>query len=129
MAADPNPTLRAQLEAALAVLAPQIRVLHDLAAISIPTELRVIVNDAIATREPRRDLILEVIAALDAVLAVLNNLEGDGFPDLPNVTITPILLQALHDALSDLNAGASVFAVQQMATELRISIGAAVDKS
>jgi len=40
MADDPNPALRAELNAALDAITPQLRGLHDLVAVSISTDLK-----------------------------------------------------------------------------------------
>ncbi len=67
MVIDPAPGFRADLTAAIEVLAPQIDGFEDLALASISSEAKEIVSSALADRTRRRKLILNVIAALDEV--------------------------------------------------------------
>ncbi len=127
MAADPNPVLRAELEAALAVLAPQIRGLHDWATpVSISPELVGEINDEIVVRERRRDLIQKVLDDLDQAFADLKTLEVDGYPELPPVSLTANLFNELQGQLSDVEAATAVFSEQ--ASSLTVSFGAPVAK-
>jgi hypothetical protein len=109
MADDPNPTLRAELVAANAVLAPQIRGLHDLALVSISSELAAEIAKQIAARERRRDLINGVIALLDGALQSLNALQADGYPLLPTVPLHAALLSELFGEKTDLDAAHGLF--------------------
>src|SRR5579859_6802932 len=74
--------LRAELQAALAVLAPQIRGLNDLSKTSISTELLNQIDEQITNRVRRQSLIQAVLNGLDAVDGELSALENDGYPDL-----------------------------------------------
>jgi hypothetical protein len=109
MADDPNPALRAELVAALAVLAPQIRGLHDLALVSISPELAAEIAKQITSRERRRDLINTVIAGLDSTWQSLNALQGDGYPSLPTVPLHAALLSELQGEETDLDAAVGLF--------------------
>jgi hypothetical protein len=119
MAADPNPALRSELNAALAVLAPQIRFLHaikavaespdPLAASSISPDLLVEIKAQIVVRERRRDLIKAVIANLDTVVMALQALDADGFPTLDAMVLQPELFTELSSEVSDWGAAAAVF--------------------
>jgi len=107
---DPNPALRAELEAAIAVLAPQIRGLHDFATpISISPSLLADFNEQITERERRRNLEQAVIDALDAVIVARRALAADGYPGLPNIAIPPELFAELQGQNSDLAAAAGIF--------------------
>jgi hypothetical protein len=109
MAADPNPALRSELNAALAVLAPQIRGLHDMAAVSISPDLLAEINAQITVRERRRDLIRAVISNLDTVVMALQALDADGYPTLDAMIVQPELFTELQGEVSDLEAAAAVF--------------------
>lgn len=109
MAADPNPALRSELNAALNVLAPQIRGLHDMAAVSISPDLLVEINAQITVRERRRDLIRAVISNLDTVVMALQALDADGYPTLDAMIVQPGLFTELQGEVSDLEAAAAVF--------------------
>lgn len=115
MADDPNPALRAELIAAMAVLNPQIRGLHDLETVSISAELKATVTGQVADRERRRDLIQAVLTCLDQTLAALRLLEQDGYPALPAAPIMGSLFSELQEENSDLAAAIAVFATEQIA--------------
>jgi hypothetical protein len=116
MADDPNPALRAELVAANAVLAPQIRGLHDLALVSISPELAAEIAKQIAARERRRDLINGVIALLDGAWQALNALQADGYPALPTVPLQPSLLSELRGEETDLDAAVGLFTAEPTIT-------------
>lgn len=128
MADDPNPTLRADLLAALGVLSPQIRGLDDLAAVSISPELKAAVLTQSASRKHRRDLIQAVLDALDHVVAALRLLEQDGYPDLPGITIVQSQFGELQEEAGDLRAAVAIFKAE-MAAKLAIDLGPPADKS
>lgn len=112
---DPSPSLRAALNNALAVLAPQIRGLRDLRSASISDELGVQVAEQISTRSHRVDLIDVVIVALNAVVTAMNALDADGYPALPATPILGSLFSELQEENADLAAAMAVFANEQIA--------------
>lgn len=114
MADDPNPALRAELNAALAVLAPQIRGLSDLAKTSISVDLLTQVDDQITARVRRQEFIQAVLTGLDAVLGELEMLDGDGYPALPAAPVLGSLFAELQEENSDLAAAVGVFAAEQI---------------
>lgn len=126
MADDVNPALRAELNAALEVLAPQIRGMHDLINVSISDELRAEVADVVQKRERRRDLIQAVLNNLDATLSARTALETDGYPTLPHVSIVNSQFTELQGEAADLQAAVGVFG--QEASRLSVGLGAAADK-
>ena len=106
--------LRAELQAALAVLAPQIRGLNDLSKTSISTELLNQIDEQITNRVRRQSLIQAVLNGLDAVDGELSALENDGYPDLPPVAVLGSLFSELQEENSDLAAGVAVFTSEQI---------------
>lgn len=114
MADDINPAKRAELLAAEAVLAPQIRGLHDLGTTSISTELKATIATQVAVREQRAGLIQAVLNCLDQTLAALRLLEQDGYPALPAAPIMGSLFSELQEEKSDLAAAVAVFATEQI---------------
>lgn len=128
MAADPNPALRDELNSALNVLAPQIRGLHDLVAVSIDEDLRGLVSAQIVGRERRRDLIKAVLANLDTTVTSLQALDADGYPALDVVSVPPASFGELTGEMSDLAAAAAVFKADQ-AAKLSIGLGDPVGKT
>lgn len=116
MALDPNPALRTELLAALAVLAPQIRGLQDLAATpAISASLRGEVENQITARIRRRNLIQSVLDGLDAALGELSALEADGYPALPATPIPGGLFSELQTENSDIEAAVAIFATEKIA--------------
>lgn len=111
---DPSPSLRDELIKALAVLAPQNRGLRDLATTSISDELRAQVEEQIAARTHRVDLIEVVIVALNGVVTALNALDADGYPALPASPILGSLFSELQEENADLAAAMAVFASEQI---------------
>jgi hypothetical protein len=128
MADDPNPALRAELTAALAVLAPQIRGLRDLSAVSISSDLVAEIIVQAGDRERRRDLIHAVISALDQVVATRVALEADGYPTLTTSPVVQSLFSELQEEAGDLQAAVAVFTTDQAAT-MAITLGAPVVKA
>lgn len=128
MADDPNPELRAELLAALAVIDPQIRGLHDLAVVSISAELAAAIQQQIVERERRQRLLQAAIASLNAVVTALDELEADGYPALPDAFLDPNLLAELNEEENDLDAASGIF-VPNVAAAISIDLGTPVEKS
>jgi hypothetical protein len=128
MADDPNPALRAELQASLAVLTPEIRGLHDLRAVSISPELATAIAAQITIRERRRNLIQSVLDSLDAVIVARRALENDGYPLLDDVQLGATQFSELQGELADLEAAMGVFK-PQMATTMSVALGIPVAKT
>ena len=111
---DPNPTLRAELMAALAVLAPQIRGLQDLLAMALSADLHAQISAQITARTTRQQLIMTVIGGLDAVVNQRETLNDNGYPGLPAVTVAGSLFSELQEENSDIAAALAVFTVDQI---------------
>lgn len=127
MADDPNPQLRAELVAALAVLAPEIRGLHDLVTVSISDALKTQISIRIAIRERRRDLIEGVLSFLDGAVEARDALEADGYPALPKAMIDPRLFSELQGEESDLDAAVALFESGN-ATTISVNLGEPTEK-
>lgn len=128
MADDVNPALRAELEAALAVIEPQIRGLHDLMTVSITEELRAEIEAQIEVRERRANLIQAVLDQLDATNAAQAALEADGYPTLLNAELPPGLFTELQGEETDLDAAVAVFEKAGPATTVTIELGEPAEK-
>lgn len=109
-------TLRAELNAALAILAPQIRGLNDLSKTSISADLLVQVEEQITVRIRRQGLIQAVLAGLDAVDGEMTQLTADGYPALAQAPVMGSLFSELQEENSDLAAALSVFAPESNIT-------------
>lgn len=111
---DPNPALRAEYMAALAVLAPQIRGLQDLAAMPVSADLHTQIAAQIAARTTRQTLIMAVLGGLDAVVNERESLNDNGYPGLPPVTVPGSLFSELQEENSDIAAALAVFSSDQI---------------
>lgn len=128
MATDPNPALRAELLAALAVLAPEIRGLHKIAN-DLPDDAALAaINGQITARERRRDLEQKVINALDTVVGALEALLADGYPNLPAVVVPPDVFDEIAAEESDIEAAVAIFVEQPVATGGTITFPAPTTK-
>ncbi len=112
---DPNPALRGELVAALAVLAPQISGLQGLAAMSLSPDLAAEITDQIAFKTNRQTLIQNVINGLDAVVAEIVLLDADGYPALPPAPLIGSLFSELQEENAALEAAVAVFSQVQIA--------------
>lgn len=120
---DINPALRAELMAAIEVLEPQIRGLHDLELVSISGGLLSEIATQTREREERRALIEAVLAAMDAVNAAYEQLVNDGYPALPPDALPPDLMDELRWEMADLAAARAVFQEDTSATTVTVSLG------
>lgn len=120
---DINPALRAELLAAVEVLEPQLRGLHDLAAVSVSGGLMAEINDQIRSREQRRTLIQNVLAAMDATNGTFLQLLNDGYPALPDDVLSTALMDELRGEMADLAAAEAVFQDNSQATTMVVSLG------
>lgn len=118
MAADPNPALRAEIQAALDVVEPQIRGLHDLLETTISADLKNVLTTTVQARENRRGLLQAVIRGLDSTLLALQNLDSDGYPDLPDVILNVAEATELNGERTDLEAAIGIFSEGKVALDL-----------
>jgi len=124
---DPNPELRAELEAAKAVLEPEIRGLNDLSVVSISADLRGSIQVEAVNRQRRLDLINATLASLDSVILARESLAADGYPELPDTTLPNDQFAELQGQDADLTAAVGVF-VQSPATTVTVTLGEPVTK-
>lgn len=105
MADDPNPSLRAELTAALAVIEPQIRGLEALIKFPfISPETASAILNVIDIRVRRRNLIRAALDALDSVIAAQAALEMDGYPALGAIPVLASIEEEILQDLMDLEA-------------------------
>lgn len=113
--------LRKELEAAQAVLLPQIEGLHDFARLNLQPDTLVVVNQAIVDFERRRDLQVAALAALQA-------LSGDNYPDVPERAVIQAVFEDLQDNVSTIEAAFSKFEEIGQATTVTVKPGAPTHK-
>lgn len=126
---DPNPALTAELNAALAVLEPQIRGTDDIAHVSVSKGLRAADEQLRDDRMRRQGLINEVLKQLDETAAAITALKNDGYPNLPQMELTPELWEELKTQKADLDSAFALFKQQEQASNIAIELGAPVAKT
>lgn len=107
---DPNPTLRAQLMASLAVIEPQIRGLIDLRATPEAVDLSTAMTAQITQYQNRQALIQNVINDLNQAQVDMLALEANGWPAPIITELPPSTFAELISEMSDLAAAAATFA-------------------
>lgn len=115
MATDPAPALRAEIQAALSVVSPQINGISELIAV-VSDEDVALANDltkAVEGRNRRYDLLRKVLLDLDLLLDDLNALEADGYPTLEDVLLPAAELSKLQMEVADINTAAAIFHLSQ----------------
>lgn len=126
MADDPNPVLRAELEAARALLLPQIRGMADIVSMRDATlrgDTRAAVQDGLDRRQRRKSLIDNALHALDIALDHLNQLEADGYPALPKIDVKPTIFQELQEEQSDIDLATAEFETDLIASAMTVTLG------
>ena len=127
MASDSITERRAEWQAELDEIAPQIRGLEDKVNDALSEELRVVLNERLAFLRAREALILSAIAAQDAADAAEDALEDHGFPALPDMEIPANLLEELDREVADNLAARSGFEAMPAAATITIDLGTPQD--
>lgn len=129
MADDLNPAKRAELMAALGVVAKALPGLHDLVVpgVSIGDDLRSDLLGGIEQYERRAALIQAAIDKMDEALSELDALEADGYPTLDPIAIANSRYEELKEEVSDIEAAKAVFR-SDIATGLSVKMGEPEDK-
>lgn len=128
MADDPNPALRAEMSAAIAILDPQIEGLIELARTSLEPDTLAIVDAERLKREHLRGSLRNVIAQLDDVLAALTVLESEGGPVLPPASIPAAMLAEMKGERDEIDHGIAVFE-SPLAASISVNLGTPATKS
>ena len=122
---DPNPALRAELEAALAVLEQDVRGLGYLSQTQSPSpELDAFIDEQLTVFVHRRDGINDVLAALDVVIVKLDILYAEGYPSVSKIPVDTPLFQQLTAEVADIEAAKALFESEPVATTIAINLGA-----
>lgn len=94
--------LKTELEAALAVLLPQIEGLHDFASLDLQDPTKADVQSATVDFERRRDLI-------NTALAGLNGLITDNYPEVAQRNVVEAIYEDLKDNVETITAAFAKF--------------------
>lgn len=108
--------LKAELEAAKAVLEPQIEGLHDFARLNIKPETLAKVQEATVDFERRHGLVVAALAALAA-------LETDKYPDVPQREVLKVVYDDLSQNVFTIQAAFAKFLSEEEATVAEIIPG------
>ena len=119
---DPNPALRQEYLDAKAILAPQIRGLHDMQNDNLSPESHQEIAEEIAFRENRNALLDAALLELDQVVTAREALAGDGYPALPPAKVSDAVLSELNGEVNDVKAAASVF-ILDTAVNMSVALG------
>jgi hypothetical protein len=106
---DPNPALRAQLEASIAVIEPQIRGLIDLRATPAQADLATDMTAQITLYQNWRALLQNVLNDLNQTVVDMEALEATGWPNWPVTELPGSVYTELQGELSDIAAAAATF--------------------
>lgn len=129
MADTPNPALRDQLINDRNALAQAIRGLPDVASTTVSPDAVTVLNQQLAIRVRRRDLIQDVLDVLDRVVAALDLLEADGWPaPVSKATVSASIFEELQEEQSDVQAAVAVFQREQAAS-IKVNLGAPTPKT
>lgn len=129
MAEDPNPALRAELLAALAVVEPQVRGLRDFSKVSLSPETIEAIRIQIEARSARANKIHSVLAALDAVVTARAALELDGYPALEHAEVFTTIYKEIQEQRRELELAAGIFEPEPVASNINVVLGSATPKS
>ena len=105
---DSGPTYRAELNASLAIINPQIDGLDDLTRASLSQPSIDAIKLELADRRRRNGLITAVLNAMTA-------LEADGYPALSLAAVDPGLVQEIAAETAAINAAVGIFGVVAVA--------------
>jgi cobalamin-dependent methionine synthase I len=128
MASDLISERRAEWQAALDTIIPQIRGLEDQVNDALSEPLRAVLNERLAFLRQRQTLINDSIAAQDVADATQETLEAHGFPSLPDMEIPGNLIEELDREVNDSLAARSGFEALPQASDIDISLGVVTDK-
>ena len=127
---DPNPGLRAELQAAYDTLLPEYTGLIDFAKVSISAAAVDWVNQEIQHRGRRMNLVAAVIKALDDVIVARDALKADGYPDMPLTVVPAVIFDEIEQQVKELDIAAALFSPAPLpASIMSITLGAPVAKS
>jgi len=112
--------LKQELLVAHSVLLPQIEGLEDFNRLNIKPETKAKVTETLGAFVRRRDLIQVTVDALA-------KLEGDSFPDMPDISVDQAVYADLKANVDTIAAAFDKFDAE-MATSLGVKIGAPEEK-
>jgi len=120
---DPNPELRAEIEAALDAIFPQIEGLIDLQGINASPEFKTLVTDQLNAHKHRESLLIGVANSLDAVVAARDALGADGYPNTDPVPVDALLFAEMEKQRAEVEAAFALFTATAPASRLTVSLG------
>lgn len=115
MAEDPGHALSAELMAALDHLAPEIEGLELLTHAGMSGEFNALLNQAIPERRRRRELIIALLTAMSLLYA-------DGYPNLPQTSISDAFAEELQKERTAFEAAMAIFGTVLRAAKMEVNL-------
>ncbi len=126
---DPPQGFRAELLAAIAVIEPQLEGLDTLSKAGLSEPITKIILATYEGRQRRKALIQYVITALNVVLEKWAQLIADGYPTLPQSTVSEALAKELEEEMAAILAAKKIFEAALRATTMKVTLGEATPKT
>ena len=123
---DPNPALRAEIGAAIEVLAPKVRGLIELCKMVDPGALLAALQERLTQAQRKLGLMRAVLIHLDRVVQSRTALAATGYPALETMALPPALYAELQADLAAANLAGAIF--DQQAAALTVTLGEPSDK-
>lgn len=124
MADDVNAAWRAEIEAALAVIGPEIEGLIDLQGIHASAEFLAFIAAQLSKFEGRENLMRAVIAALDAANVARALLEASGYPSVDKIPMEHALFEEKKKQQAEIEAAFALFEDEPVAASMTVALGA-----
>jgi len=109
---------RAELQAALSVLGPQIEGLGALAKANLSQPAIQAVSAQLLSRRNRLRLIQNVIGAIDVLSAAMAALTNDGYPALPTIPIQETLFEEIMREIDAMISAIEIFSSGAISIEI-----------
>lgn len=122
---DPNPALRAEWQAALDILNPQIRGLQNIARNPLSTHATTAVAAELEIRQRRASMLMDAIASLDVVITRRETLAADSYPGMQNIPVGADVFAEIQGIENDQVAASSVFGASAASPQDQATISAA----
>jgi hypothetical protein len=106
---DPNPALRAELQAAIDAIIPQIKGLEDLSRNEFSDQSSAAISNQLQILRRRANLLNDVVTALNAVIERGAELMDDGYPRLPEIHVPDVIISEITTFYNDIKTGVGVF--------------------
>lgn len=126
---DPNPALRAELQAAFDTLDEDLLGLKDFTLIRSTPEFTVFMQQQFDALIPMWQLLKATLESLDAVIVARQNLAAAGYPmSADKIPMPPEIFAQLQIEMNQLNAAKGLFNEQLRAAQITVNLGKSEEK-